>query len=55
MQPIYDNIDFFGANRWLKSSDARGAGSNAGLRNQGLLQIKPLTHIRGSLGFRSNT
>lgn len=46
MQPIYDNIDFlFGhtANR-----QRRGAGKGAQeLMNQGLLQIEPLTYIRG--------
>jgi PhoH-like ATPase len=46
MQPIYDNVDFlFGssANRYR-----RGAGKGAQeLMNQGLLQIEPLTYIRG--------
>jgi PhoH-like ATPase len=46
MQPIYDNIDFlFGttANR-----ARRGAGKGAQeLMNQGMLQIEPLTYIRG--------
>lgn len=48
MQPIYDNIDFlFGA------TGAKGAGRRSSskggqeLMNQGLLQIEPLTYIRG--------
>ncbi len=46
MQPIYDNIDFlFGA---TGSRGARGAGKGCQeLMNQGLLQIEPLTYIRG--------
>lgn len=46
MQPIYDNIDFlFGA---TDRSGPRGAGRGCQeLMNQGLLQIEPLTYIRG--------
>jgi PhoH-like ATPase len=46
MQPIYDNIDFlFGATGAAKT---RGAGKGCQeLMNQGLLQIEPLTYIRG--------
>ncbi|MBN22406.1 MAG: phosphate starvation-inducible protein PhoH [Bdellovibrionaceae bacterium] len=46
MQPIYDNIDFlFGA---TGSKGRRGAGKGGQeLMNQGLLQIEPLTYIRG--------
>ncbi len=46
MQPIYDNIDFlFGA---TGSKGRRGAGKGCQeLMNQGLLQIEPLTYIRG--------
>ncbi len=46
MQPIYDNIDFlFGA---TSRNPRRGAGKGAqDLMNQGLLQIEPLTYIRG--------
>ncbi len=46
MQPIYDNIDFlFGA---TGSRGKRGAGKGCQeLMNQGLLQIEPLTYIRG--------
>ncbi len=46
MQPIYDNIDFlFGA---TGSKGRRGAGKGTQeLMNQGLLQIEPLTYIRG--------
>jgi PhoH-like ATPase len=46
MQPIYDNIDFiFGASH---SKSRRGAGKGTQeLMNQGLLQIEPLTYIRG--------
>lgn len=48
MQPIYDNIDFlFGASSSAKTS-RRGIGKGAQeLMNQGLLQIEPLTYIRG--------
>jgi len=46
MQPIYDNIDFlFGA---TAGRGKRGAGKGCQeLINQGLLQIEPLTYIRG--------
>lgn len=46
MQPIYDNIDFlFGT---TESKGRRGAGKGCQeLMNQGLLQIEPLTYIRG--------
>lgn len=46
MQPIYDNIDFlFGA---TGSKGRRGAGKGCQeLMNQGLLQVEPLTYIRG--------
>ncbi len=46
MQPIYDNIDFlFGA---TGAKGGRGAGKGCQeLLNQGLLQIEPLTYIRG--------
>ncbi|MBI2607122.1 MAG: PhoH family protein [Deltaproteobacteria bacterium] len=46
MQPIYDNIDFlFGASA---SKARRGAGKGCQeLMNQGLLNIEPLTYIRG--------
>src|SRR3954470_10941743 len=46
MQPIYDNIDFlFGT---TNAKGRRGAGKGCQeLMNQGLLQIEPLTYIRG--------
>jgi PhoH-like ATPase len=46
MQPIFDNIDFlFGA---TGAKGRRGAGKGCQeLMNQGLLQIEPLTYIRG--------
>ncbi|MBL7714010.1 MAG: PhoH family protein [Bdellovibrionales bacterium] len=46
MQPIYDNIDFlFGA---TGAKGRRGVGKGGQeLMNQGLLQIEPLTYIRG--------
>ncbi len=46
MQPIYDNVDFlFGSSA---NRARRGAGKGAQeLMNQGLLQIEPLTYIRG--------
>lgn len=55
MQPIYDNIDFlFGSSNESKASSngngkgGRGAGRGCQeLMNQGLLQIEPLTYIRG--------
>lgn len=46
MQPIYDNIDFLFGN--TASRGRRGAGKGCQeLMNQGLLQIEPLTYIRG--------
>jgi PhoH-like ATPase len=49
MQPIYDNIDFlFGSTGGSSKSGRRGAGKGCQeLMNQGLLQIEPLTYIRG--------
>lgn len=51
MQPIYDNIDFlFGTSSTGNASKGprRGAGRGCQeLMNQGLLQIEPLTYIRG--------
>lgn len=47
MQPIYDNIDFlFGASSSKVSRRGIGKGCQE-LINQGLLQIEPLTYIRG--------
>lgn len=48
MQPIFDNIDFlFGVSSVSKTS-RRGAGKGCQeLMNQGLLNIEPLTYIRG--------
>lgn len=47
MQPIYDNIDFlFGATGSAKGRRGAGKGCQE-LMNQGLLQIEPLTYIRG--------
>lgn len=47
MQPIYDNIDFlFGATGGGKGRRGAGKGCQE-LMNQGLLQIEPLTYIRG--------
>lgn len=46
MQPIYDNIDFlFGASQ-VKARRGAGKGCQE-LMNQGLLNIEPLTYIRG--------
>ncbi len=46
MQPIFDNVDFlFGASN-LKSRRGAGKGCEE-LMNQGLLNIEPLTYIRG--------
>ncbi|MGE4234203.1 MAG: PhoH family protein [Bacteriovoracia bacterium] len=46
MQPIFDNIDFlFGASP-VKSKRGAGKGTQE-LMNQGLLNIEPLTYIRG--------
>jgi PhoH-like ATPase len=49
MQPIYDNVDFlFGATGSRGGGGRRGAGKGCQeLMNQGLLQIEPLTYIRG--------
>lgn len=48
MQPIYDNIDFLFGNTSASRSNRRGAGKGAQeLMNQGMLQIEPLTYIRG--------
>lgn len=47
MQPIYDNIDFLFGNT-VGGKNRRGAGKGGQeLLNQGLLQIEPLTYIRG--------
>lgn len=47
MQPIYDNIDFlFGQTAGGKGRRGAGKGCQE-LMNQGLLQIEPLTYIRG--------
>jgi PhoH-like ATPase len=47
MQPIYDNIDFlFGATQSRNKRGNVGKGTQE-LMNQGLLQIEPLTYIRG--------
>lgn len=47
MQPIYDNIDFlFGATGQKGARRGGGRGTQE-LMNQGLLQIEPLTYIRG--------
>jgi PhoH-like ATPase len=48
MQPIYDNIDFLFGQTGAKAPGRRGAGKGCTeLMNQGLLQIEPLTYIRG--------
>jgi len=48
MQPIYDNIDFLFGNTSANRTNRRGAGKGAQeLMNQGMLQIEPLTYIRG--------
>lgn len=48
MQPIYDNIDFLFGTTGVKRDARRGAGRGCQeLMNQGLLQIEPLTYIRG--------
>ena len=49
MQPIFDNIEFlFGASSSSKAGARRGMGKGAQeLMNQGLLNIEPLTYIRG--------
>ncbi len=46
MQPIYDNIDFLFGNQSAKGKRGAGKGCQE-LMNQGLLNIEPLTYIRG--------
>lgn len=46
MQPIYDNIDFLFGQTGTKGRRGAGKGCQE-LMNQGLLQIEPLTYIRG--------
>ncbi len=46
MQPIYDNIDFLFGQTGAKGRRGAGKGCQE-LMNQGLLQIEPLTYIRG--------
>jgi len=46
MQPIYDNIDFLFGVTGAKGRRGAGKGGQE-LMNQGLLQIEPLTYIRG--------
>jgi PhoH-like ATPase len=46
MQPIYDNIDFLFGTTGAKGRRGAGKGCQE-LMNQGLLQIEPLTYIRG--------
>jgi PhoH-like ATPase len=46
MQPIYDNIDFLFGTTGAKGRRGAGRGCQE-LMNQGLLQIEPLTYIRG--------
>lgn len=46
MQPIYDNIDFLFGSTGGKGRRGAGKGCQE-LMNQGLLQIEPLTYIRG--------
>src|SRR4029078_8082509 len=46
MQPIYDNIDFLFGTTSAKGKRGAGRGCQE-LMNQGLLQIEPLTYIRG--------
>jgi PhoH-like ATPase len=46
MQPIYDNIDFLFGTTTAKGKRGAGRGCQE-LMNQGLLQIEPLTYIRG--------
>ncbi len=46
MQPIYDNIDFLFGTTGAKGRRGAGKGCQE-LINQGLLQIEPLTYIRG--------
>ncbi|MGZ3650110.1 MAG: PhoH family protein [Bdellovibrionota bacterium] len=48
MQPIFDNIDFLFGVSSVAKSNRRGAGKGTQeLINQGLLNIEPLTYIRG--------
>ncbi|MCO5142113.1 MAG: PhoH family protein [Oligoflexia bacterium] len=48
MQPIFDNIDFLFGVSTVSKSTRRGAGKGTQeLMNQGLLNIEPLTYIRG--------
>ncbi len=46
MQPIFDNIDFLFGSTGAKGRRGAGRGCQE-LMNQGLLQIEPLTYIRG--------
>ncbi|MEY4615077.1 MAG: hypothetical protein RJB66_37 [Pseudomonadota bacterium] len=46
MQPIYDNVDFLFGSTGGKGQARAGKGCQE-LMNQGLLQIEPLTYIRG--------
>lgn len=46
MQPIYDNLDFLFGSTGAKGRRGAGKGTTE-LMNQGLLQIEPLTYIRG--------
>jgi PhoH-like ATPase len=46
MQPIFDNIDFLFGTTGAKGRRGAGKGCQE-LMNQGLLQIEPLTYIRG--------
>ncbi len=41
MQPIFDNVEF------LLGADKKAAGRAQELINQGMLNIEPLTYIRG--------
>lgn len=48
MQPIFDNIDFLFGVSSVSKTNRRGAGKGTQeLMNQGLLNIEPLTYIRG--------
>ncbi len=48
MQPIFDNIDFLFGVSTVAKTNRRGAGKGCQeLINQGLLNIEPLTYIRG--------
>ncbi len=46
MQPIYDNIDFLFGSTGSKGKRGGGRGCQE-LMNQGMLQVEPLTYIRG--------